>query len=125
MIPLPTLTKIAELAVMHQQDPEHHVEMKKIYSKIVRTVKDKAEKLPVEEMVDLVYKLAKMNKKEYELMKEVEKVIVEDKIKIDFPLIRKILFTYTHLNLGSSVLYSHISRTLKIGQHEFRPLELA
>lgn len=73
-------------------------------------------------MVDLVYKLAKMNKKEYELMKEVEKVIIEDKVRIDFPLIRKILFTYTHLNLGSSVLYAHISRTLKIGQYEFRPL---
>lgn len=50
-------------------------------------------------------------------MKEVEKVIIEDKIKIDYPLIRKILFTYTHLNLGSAVLYSHISRTLTIGQH--------
>lgn len=68
-------------------------------------------------MVDLVYKLAKLNKREHELMKEVEKVIIEDKIKIDYPLIRKILFTYTHLNLGSAVLYSHISRTLTIGQH--------
>jgi len=58
-------------------------------------------------------------------MKEVEKVIIEDKIKIDYPLIRKILFSYTHLNQGSSVLYSHISKTLTIGQHEFRPMELA
>ena len=54
-------------------------------------------------------------------MKEVEKVIIEDRIKIDYPLIRKILFAYTHLNQGSSVLYSHISRTLTVGQHEFRP----
>lgn len=58
-------------------------------------------------------------------MKEVEKVIVEDRIKIDFPTIRKILYSYTHLNVGSAVLYSHISKTLTIGQHELRPLELA
>jgi hypothetical protein len=55
----------------------------------------------------------------------VEKVIIEDRIKIDYPLIRKILFSYTHLDAGSSVLYAHISKTLTIGQHEFRPLELA
>lgn len=35
------------------------------------------------------------------------------------------MYSYTHLDAGSSVLYSHISKTLTIGQHEFRPLELA
>ena len=50
-------------------------------------------------------------------MKEVEKVIIEDRIMINYPYIRKILYAYTHLNQGSSVLYSHISKTLTIGQH--------
>ena len=68
-------------------------------------------------MIDIVYKLVKKGKKEYELMKEVEKVIIEDRVKIDYPLIRKILYSYTHLNQGSAVLYSHISKTLTIGQH--------
>lgn len=58
-------------------------------------------------------------------MKEVEKVIIEDRVKIDFPLIRKILYSYTHLNAGSAVLYSHISKTIAIGQYELRPIELA
>lgn len=65
----------------------------------------------------MVYKLVKLGKKEFELMKEVEKVIIEDRIKIDYPLIRKILFSYTHLDAGSSVLYAHISKTLTVGQH--------
>lgn len=58
-------------------------------------------------------------------MKEVEKIIIEEKLKINYPVIRKILWSYTHLDVGSSVLYSHICKTLKIGQHEFMPLELA
>jgi hypothetical protein len=42
-----------------------------MYSKIVRTVKSNAEKLPLEDMIDLVYRLAKLNRREHELMKEV------------------------------------------------------
>lgn len=55
-------------------------------------------------------------------MKEVEKRIIEERIKIDYPLIRKILWSYTHLDVGSAVLYSHICKTIKIGQHEFSAL---
>lgn len=64
MIPVPVLTRIAQLSCKHEKG-EYSVELKKTYSKIIRTVKNGAEKLPLEEMVDLVYKLAKLNKKEY------------------------------------------------------------
>lgn len=58
-------------------------------------------------------------------MKEVERIIIEEKIKVDYPQIRKILWAYTHLDVGSAVLYSHIAKTIRIGQHELSPLELA
>lgn len=38
---------------------------------------------------------------------------------------RKILWSYTHTNFGSAVLYAHISKTLLVGQHELKPLQLA
>ena len=52
-------------------------------------------------------------------------MIIEEKIKVNFPVIRKILWAFTHLDVGSSVLYSHISKTIKVGQYELEPLELA
>ena len=44
MIPLSTLTRIAELSCKHE-DGEYSVELRKAYTKIVRTVKYGAEKL--------------------------------------------------------------------------------
>jgi hypothetical protein len=44
---------------------------------------------------------------------------VEDRI------IKRTLFSYTHLNIGTTTLYSAIARTIKLGQHELDPLELA
>ena len=40
-------------------------------------------------------------------------------------IIKRILWAYTHLDVGSSVLYSHVAKTIKIGQYELAPLELA
>jgi hypothetical protein len=40
-------------------------------------------------------------------------------------MIRKILWSFTHLDIGSPVLYTHISKTIKIGQYELEPLEIA
>ena len=50
-------------------------------------------------------------------MKAAENTIIEEKLKINYPMIKKILWAFTHLDLGSSVLYSHISKTIKVGQH--------
>ena len=35
----------------------------------------------------------------------------------EISLIKRILFSYTHLDIGSSVLYSLIAKTIKIGQY--------
>lgn len=50
-------------------------------------------------------------------MKAAENLIIEEKIKVNYPMIRKILWSFTHLDVGSSVLYGHISKTIKIGQY--------
>lgn len=44
-------------------------------------------------------------------------------MKINYTLIKKVLFSFTHLNLGTATLYGKVARTIKIGQHEFEPLE--
>ena len=98
---------------------------RKIYTKIMNVVYKKLDVLSLEQIIDFMYKLVKLNYKEFEFMKEVERIIIEERIKINYPLIRKILWSYTHLDVGSAVLYSHISKTIKIGQHELGPLELA
>jgi hypothetical protein len=49
-------------------------------------------------------------------MKAAENSIIEEKIHVSYPMIRKILWAFTHLDVGSSVLYTHISKTIKIGQ---------
>ena len=72
--------------------------------------------------MNFIYKLAKLNRKEYEVMKAAENVIIEEKLKINYPFIRKILWAFTHLDVGSSVLYHHVSRTIKVGQYELEPL---
>ena len=46
MIPLPVLTRIAELACQAETG-EHSVELRKAYTKIVRIAKETAEKLPL------------------------------------------------------------------------------
>ena len=51
-------------------------------------------------------------------MKAAEGAIIEVPIKINYPIIKKILWAFTHLDVGSSVLYSHISKTIKLGQYE-------
>lgn len=91
---------------------------RKTFLKILREFKYKSESLPLEEVIDFIYKLAKLNIKEFEVMKAAENVIIEEKIRVNYPLIRKILWAFTHLDVGSSVLYAHISKTLKVGQHE-------
>jgi hypothetical protein len=50
-------------------------------------------------------------------MKAAENIIIEEPLKINYPILRKILWAYTHLDIGSSVLYNHISKTLKVGQN--------
>lgn len=42
---------------------------RKTYLKIVREINYKSGALPLEEVIDFIYKLAKLNIKEYELMK--------------------------------------------------------
>jgi predicted nucleotidyltransferase len=90
---------------------------RKIGTKIIATVKRKLTRLDLEEIVNFMYKLVKLNYKDFEFMKDVERVIIEQKIPINYPLIRKMLWSYTHLDVGSTVLYAHIAKTLKIGQH--------
>lgn len=58
-------------------------------------------------------------------MKAIEDRIVEERLKLHFPTLRKALFTYAHLNVGSASLYGSIAKTIKVGQHELEPLELA
>lgn len=62
MIPLPALTRVVELACLHEKS-EHGAELRKAYTKIVRMAKEKAEKLPLEQLIEMVYKLAKLNRK--------------------------------------------------------------
>jgi len=42
---------------------EHHIELRKAYTKIIRKVKNGAENLPLEQMVDMIYRLVKLNRK--------------------------------------------------------------
>ena len=44
---------------------------------------------------------------------------------LQYHLIRKLLYTYTHLDIGTSTLYSTITRTIKLGYHELEPHHLA
>lgn len=69
--------------------------------------------------------MAKVNKKEIAFMKAVEDKIIEDGLPLQYPLLRKAFFSYTHLNVGTTTLYKAMARTVKIGQHELDPLELA
>lgn len=46
MIPVPVLTRIVDLACEHQNS-EYSIELKKVYSKIIRTIKYGTEKLPL------------------------------------------------------------------------------
>ncbi|MBS1889680.1 MAG: hypothetical protein JST59_00175 [Actinobacteria bacterium] len=78
--------------------------------------------LELPDLIDVVYQLAKVNRKEARLMKAVEDRIVEEPLKIHFPTLRKALFAYAHLNMGTATLYSSIARTIKIGQHELEVL---
>lgn len=96
--------------------------IKKLYNKVVRRLENTAEDMPLEELVEIAYTLAKVNKKEETLMRLIENRALEDILKIDYRLIRKVLFAFTHLNLGTATLYSKVARTIKIGQHEFDPL---
>lgn len=98
---------------------------KKIEGRIINIARKKVYKLSLEQIINFMYKLVKLNKKEFEFMKEVQRAIIEEKIPINYPMIRKILWSFTHLDVGSSVLYSHLAKTIKIGQHELHPLELA
>lgn len=50
-------------------------------------------------------------------MKAAENAIIEQVIKVNYLIIKKILWAFTHLDVGSSVLYGHISKTIKIGQY--------
>lgn len=99
--------------------------VKKINNRIIEIFRKKLNFLSLESLIDFVYKMVKLNHKNFDVMKQVEKILIEEKIKADFPMIRKALWAYTHLDVGSTILYSHLCKTLKIAQHEFSPLELA
>jgi hypothetical protein len=124
-IPVESLGGVLGAISVGSQDEELNRLSRKIYTKILETTSKKLNLLTLEQIVEFMYKLVKQNHKEFQFMKDVEAIIVEEKVHINYPLIRKILYCYTHLDVGSAVLYSHIAKTLKIGQHEFEPLQLA
>lgn len=99
--------------------------VQRVYRKVVGRLERHVEILPIEDLVDLVYTMAKVNKKEPAFMKAVEDKIIEEGLPLQYPLLRKAFFAYTHLNVGTTTLYSSMARTVKIGQHELDPLELA
>jgi hypothetical protein len=119
--------KIEHLSALveHLYEGDGYKELKvarKVYNRIVESVRRKIDVLSIEQLANFVYVLVKSGKKEFELMKAVENVIIEEKIKVDYPVIRKILWAYTHLDAGSATLYSHICKTIRVGQYELAAL---
>jgi hypothetical protein len=50
---------------------------------------------------------------------------LDDGVPLKYDLIRKLLYVYSHLNIGTATLYSTITRTIKLGYHELEPYHLA
>ena len=73
--------------------------------------------MPIEVLINTTYQMAKCNIKEHHLMKELETRILDDGVPLVFDLIRKLLFTYTHLDVGSATLFGRITRTIRLGYH--------
>ena len=99
--------------------------LSRLFRKVMNRLERHIDVLEIPDLVDIIYQLAKLNRKEPRLMKAIEDRIIEEPLKIHFPTLRKALFAYAHLNMGCTTLYSSIARTIKIGQHELEPLELA
>lgn len=64
--------------VSHRSDNEEcRALSKKVYGRIMNTVNRKINVLTLSELVDFMYKLVKLGHKEFEFMKEVERIIIE------------------------------------------------
>ncbi len=70
------------------------------------------------EIAELVYELARHNMRDEGLFRAIELEVYERKLPFDLPLLYKFLWAYTHLDAGSSMLYSKVCSLLKKGQHE-------
>ena len=80
-VPTETLSKVVEVVSyknpkLRPESKEVEVLKRKTYLKIVREIKYKSEAFPLEELIDFIYKLAKLNIKEYDLMKAAENAII-------------------------------------------------
>lgn len=82
--------------------------------------------MTVEEIADLLYVYAYSNRHNPQFFRDIETEILERDLElVPIHCVGKILQAYSYSNLGSAIVYQKIGKTIKITQHEIKPLTLA
>lgn len=86
----------------------------------------KMDNLNTQQIADLLYNYAHQNRYDQSFFKSLEnELFKQEEDFIELQYIEKILYGFSFSDLGSSTIYNKIAQTIKIGQHEIQPLQLA